>query len=76
SFNNERGEAVAYDYFELRVLSPEADLSVLRVPADNSGRPAVPLPDQGDEIRARVEFRSAGGNVKATALAIQVAATV
>ncbi|MDM7856670.1 hypothetical protein, partial [Cellulomonas alba] len=41
SFNNERGEAVAYDYFELRVLSPEADLSVLRVPADNSGRPAV-----------------------------------
>lgn len=69
NFTGQDGGQVAYDYFELRVLTPAADLCVLRVPADNLGRPNLPIPPTGEDLHALVEYRAAGGNVKATVTA-------
>lgn len=69
NFTGQDGGAVAYDYHELRVLTPAADLCVLRVQSDNSGRPALQLPGNGEDLHALVEYRAAGGNVKATVTA-------
>lgn len=57
---------VVYDYWELRVLTDAADLCVLRVPSDTTGRPLYPIPATNERIMAHVEYRAAGGNVKAT----------
>lgn len=68
-FTGQDGGNVAYDYHEIRVLTATADLCVLRVPSDNSGRPILPLPATGEDVYADVEYRAAGGNVKATVTA-------
>lgn len=64
---------VVYDYWELRVLTDAADLAVLRVPSDAQGRPLYAIPATDERVRAHVEYRSAGGNVKATVTAFDPA---
>lgn len=67
SFVGSDGNAVAYDYFEARVLTDSFDVVYVRL--DPAG--AVPLPQHGDRVHYLCEARSAGGNVKLTANAVQ-----
>lgn len=62
SFTGSEGDERTYDYYEVKLLTPEYDVTMVRFPPDGP----VPLPQQGETARYICEARPAGGNVRLT----------